>query len=243
MVRKQDSSSSSREESKITVAVAVSLLGLEARILELITYHTNGISGQAVLPSLNWKIYLLHLYITFEFAQYHWRFCHFMFIFPFSITGEKGIEFDQLDRPSSATSSATLPSRPSTAHSSRDASSTTQPRAPPPGSASRGPPSGSSLHNSSTSSANANESSSDPNSKNNPYALEGHAPAVDTKLEDVVDELPEHVLSRSGTPSQWAFDDKDASLNTGPPRPTSASLCSPPVPRKVPISVDHHLRK
>ena len=241
MVRKQDSSSSSREESKITEAVAVSLLGLEARILELITYHTNGISGQAVLPSLNWKIYLLHLYITFEFAQYHWRFV-ILIIFHFSI-GEKGIEFDQLDRPSSATSSATLPSRPSTAHSSRDASSTTQPRPPPPGSASRGPLSGSSLHNSSTSSANANESSSDPNSKNNPYALEGHAPAVDTKLEDVVDELPEHVLSRSGTPSQWAFDDKDASLNTGPPRPTSASLCSPPVPRKVPISVDHHLRK
>ena len=242
MVRKQDSSSSSREESKIT-AVAVSLLGLEARILELITYHTNGISGQAVLPSLNWKIYLLHLYITFEFALSSHRVSLEIFYVLFPLTGEKGIEFDQLDRPSSATSSATLPSRPSTAHSSRDASSTTQPRAPPPGSASRGPLSGSSLHNSSTSSANANESSSDPNSKNNPYALEGHAPAVDTKLEDVVDELPEHVLSRSGTPSQWAFDDKDASLNTGPPRPTSASLCSPPVPRKVPISVDHHLRK
>merc|ERR1719322_1663141 len=40
--------------------------------------------------------------------------------------GEKGIEFDQLDRPSSAatSSSATLPSRPSTAQSSRDAANT-----------------------------------------------------------------------------------------------------------------------
>ena len=73
--------------------------------------------------------------------------------------------------------------------------------------------------------------------------LEGQNPAVATKLEDVVDELPDHVLSRSGTPSQWAFDDKDTSLKTSPPRPTSATLCSPPVPRKVPISVDHHLRK
>jgi len=152
--------------------------------------------------------------------------------------GEKGIEFDQLDRPSSAatSSSATLPSRPSTAQSSRDASNT-------PRDMQKGPPAPSQpvgQHNSS-SSANANEESSENNK--NPYALEGHSPAVDTKLEDVVDELPEHVLSRSGTPSQWAFDDKDASLKTGPPRPTSASLCSPPVPRKVPISVDHHLRK
>ena len=153
-------------------------------------------------------------------------------------SGEKGIEFDQLDRPSSAatSSSATLPSRPSTAQSSRDASNT-------PRDMQKGPPAPSQpvgQHNSS-SSANANEESSENNK--NPYALEGHSPAVDTKLEDVVDELPEHVLSRSGTPSQWAFDDKDASLKTGPPRPTSASLCSPPVPRKVPISVDHHLRK
>lgn len=79
--------------------------------------------------------------------------------------------------------------------------------------------------------------------KAEPYKLEGSPPDVDTKLQDVVDDLPDHVLSRSGTPSQWAFDDKDASLKTSPPRPTSATLCSPPVPRKVPISVDHHLRK
>ena len=129
-----------------------------------------------------------------------------------------------MDRPSSASSSVSLnPSRPSTAQSSRDAyTRDMQARV--------------RMHNSS-----ANASETDPNK--NPYALEGHSPAVDTKLEDVVDELPEHVLSRSGTPSQWAFDDKDASLKTSPPRPTSASLCSPPVPRKVPISVDHHLRK
>ena len=100
MVRKQDSSSSSREESKITVAVAVSLLGLEARILELITYHTNGISGQAVLPSLNWKIYLLHLYITFEFAQYHWRFVILCSFFHF---------LSQAKKESSSTSLTGLP--------------------------------------------------------------------------------------------------------------------------------------
>ena len=59
------------------------------------------------------------------------------------------------------------------------------------------------------------------------------APATDTKLEDVVDELPDHVISRSGTPNQWAFDDKEPSLKTAPPRPTSATCCTPPVPRKV----------
>ena len=131
-----------------------------------------------------------------------------------------------MDRPSSASSSVSLnPSRPSTAQSSTDAYTlNAQARV--------------RMHNSS---ANASETLEDPNK--NPYALESHAPSVDTKLEDVVDELPDHVLSRSGTPSQWAFDDKDSSLKTSPPRPQSASLCSPPVPRKVPISVDHHLRK
>merc|ERR1711997_1035004 len=95
-----------------------------------------------------------------------------------------------------------------------------------------------------TTSASTSQMSVDEDaSKKQPYKLEGSAPDIATKLEDVVDELPDHVLSRSGTPSQWAFDDKDTSLKTSPPRPTSATLCSPPVPRKVPISVDHHLRK
>ena len=49
----------------------------------------------------------------------------------------------------------------------------------------------------------------------------------------MVDELPDHVISRSGTPNQWAFDDKEPSLKTAPPRPTSATCCTPPVPRKV----------
>ena len=33
-------------------------------------------------------------------------------------------------------------------------------------------------------------------SKKQPYKLEGSAPDIATKLEDVVDELPDHVLSR-----------------------------------------------
>jgi hypothetical protein len=76
-----------------------------------------------------------------------------------------------------------------------------------------------------------------------PFRIASDPPDSETKLADIVDDLPDHVLSRSGTPSQWAFDDKETSLKTAPPRPTTATLCSPPVPRKVPISVDHHLRK
>lgn len=132
------------------------------------------------------------------------------------LIGEKGIEFDHLDRPSSASSTS---SRPSTAASSTSI-------------------------NSQNVMMQARVRLDDfADKKAEPYKLEGSPPDVDTKLQDVVDDLPDHVLSRSGTPSQWAFDDKDASLKTSPPRPTSATLCSPPVPRKVPISVDHHLRK
>ncbi len=63
------------------------------------------------------------------------------------------------------------------------------------------------------------------------------------RLEDIVGDLPSNVLSRPGTPDVWNFDEKEISLKVAPPRPTSATLCSPPVPRKVPISVDHKLRK
>ncbi len=51
-------------------------------------------------------------------------------------------------------------------------------------------------------------------------------------------------MCRQGTPDHWDFDEREkGTLKTAPPRPTSATLCSPPVPRKVPISVDHKLRK
>merc|ERR1719361_1432683 len=133
--------------------------------------------------------------------------------------GEKGIKFDDQDRPTSAFFGG---SRPSTAILRSDQSSFKQNK-----------------------DGKENDNENDPlKPPKTPYHFKGsEAPATDTKLEDVVDELPDHVISRSGTPNQWAFDDKEPSLKTAPPRPTSATCCTPPVPRKVPISVDHHLRK
>merc|ERR1711971_1146497 len=173
--------------------------------------------------------------------------------------GEKCIEFDQMDRPSSASTTATV-SRPSTATSTVDSQNVfmqARVRLPDDRSMDETDPEASTTETGTgtgstegtttkaeTTSASTSQMSVDEDaSKKQPYKLQGSAPDIATKLEDVVDELPDHVLSRSGTPSQWAFDDKDTSLKTSPPRPTSATLCSPPVPRKVPISVDHHLRK
>lgn len=168
--------------------------------------------------------------------------------------GEKCIEFDQQDRPSSASTTATV-SRPSTATSTVDSQNVfmqARVRLPDDRSMDETDPEASTTETGTgtgsteaeTTSASTSQMSVDEDaSKKQPYKLQGSAPDIATKLEDVVDELPDHVLSRSGTPSQWAFDDKDTSLKTSPPRPTSATLCSPPVPRKVPISVDHHLRK
>ena len=84
---------------------------------------------------------------------------------------------------------------------------------------------------------------SNPKAKSQMYQLEGKSPSTETKIPDIVDKIPENVISRPGTPGTWAFDEKEPSLHTKPPRPTSASLCSPPIPRKAPVSVDHHLRK
>jgi len=182
--------------------------------------------------------------------------------------GEKCIEFDQMDRPTSASTTATL-SRPSTATSTVNsqnvfmqarvrlgddenevegsnptANSVSSQEIPTETTGASSSIEG--TNNQEVEGSNLTSTTQekiDDASKKQPYKLEGSAPDIATKLEDVVDELPDHVLSRSGTPSQWAFDDKDTSLKTSPPRPTSATLCSPPVPRKVPISVDHHLRK
>lgn len=173
--------------------------------------------------------------------------------------GEKCIEFDQQDRPSSASTTATV-SRPSTATSTVDSQNVfmqarvrlpddrsmdeTDPEASTTETGTgTGSTEGTTTEAETTSASTSQMSVDEDASKKQPYKLQGSAPDIATKLEDVVDELPDHVLSRSGTPSQWAFDDKDTSLKTSPPRPTSATLCSPPVPRKVPISVDHHLRK
>ena len=90
---------------------------------------------------------------------------------------------------------------------------------------------------------NDNDDASNPKAKSQMYQLQGNAPPTETKFNDIVDEIPENVISRPGTPGTWAFDEKEPSLHTKPPRPTSANLCSPPIPRKAPVSVDHHLRK
>jgi hypothetical protein len=84
---------------------------------------------------------------------------------------------------------------------------------------------------------------SNSNAKSQMYEIEGQGPPTETKLVDIVDEMPENVISRPNTPGPWAFDEKEVSLHTKPPRPNSANLCSPPIPRKTPVSVDHHLRK
>lgn len=84
---------------------------------------------------------------------------------------------------------------------------------------------------------------SNSNAKSQMYEIEGKGPPTETKLVDIVDEMPENVISRPNTPGTWAFDEKEVSLHTKPPRPNSANLCSPPIPRKTPVSVDHHLRK
>ena len=89
----------------------------------------------------------------------------------------------------------------------------------------------------------SSEDNDSSNTKSQMYELEGKGPPTETKLVDIVDEIPENVISRPNTPGTWAFDEKEVSLHTKPPRPTSASLCSPPIPRKTPVSVDHHLRK
>ena len=128
------------------------------------------------------------------------------------VLGEKGIEFDQMDRPTSAFfGSRPATARPESAVSSQKCST---------------------QNKDNTGKENENQSSQTPPPKTDPYKFKAsEAPAQDTKLEDVVDELPDHVISRSGTPNQWAFDDKEPSLKTAPPRPTSATCCTPPVPR------------
>jgi len=94
------------------------------------------------------------------------------------------------------------------------------------------------------------------------YPLDSRPPEKDTAFADAAAGLPPHVLSRQGTPDQWDFDERGesaaptasaastvatgctaAGLRAAPPRPGSATLCSPPVARKVPVSVDHRLRK
>ena len=57
-------------------------------------------------------------------------------------------------------------------------------------------------------------------------------------------QVPAHVISRPGSPVAWDFADKATGvLKEDPPRPGSATLLSPPLQRKVPVSVDSHLRK
>ena len=73
--------------------------------------------------------------------------------------------------------------------------------------------------------------------------LDSCPPEGETKLSDVLETVPANIISPPGSPGAWDFAEKESSLKMEPPRPVSASMCSPPLPRKVPISVDHHLRK
>ena len=165
-------------------------------------------------------------------------------LYNFATLGEKGIEFDQVDRPVSASSSVgSSSSRPSTANSLKSHATPD-----PVGGQEPIPESDIAEEEEEDATISGTDpvgdgDTSGPEPIKDPYKIDSTPPDQETKLEDVVDELPDHVLSRAGTPSQWVFDEKDTSLKTTPPRPTSATLCSPPVPRKVPISVDHHLRK
>ena len=55
-----------------------------------------------------------------------------------------------------------------------------------------------------------------------------------TSFQDIIDEMPHHVISPPGSPTNWGFTERESSLATEPPRPNSASQRhSPPVERRV----------
>ncbi len=94
--------------------------------------------------------------------------------------GEKGIEFDQLDRPSSA---STLSSRPSTGSQGINPQNVfSQARV--------------RMHESDELDDAKVASDSTTTTLGESYKLQGSPPEVATKLEDVVDDLPDHVISR-----------------------------------------------
>ena len=139
-----------------------------------------------------------------------------------SFLGEKCIEFDQMDRPTSASTTATL-SRPSTATSTVNSQNVFMQARVRLGDDENevegsNPPTTNSVSSQEIPTETTGASSSiegtnnqevegsnltsttqekiDDASKKQPYKLEGSAPDIATKLEDVVDELPDHVLSR-----------------------------------------------
>jgi len=75
-----------------------------------------------------------------------------------------------------------------------------------------------------------------------PISITSKPPSRPTRHRDVIQHMSTTIISRPGSPVNWDFGVKE-SITTGPPRPTSASLLSPPEKRRAPISVDHTLRK
>merc|ERR1711953_1518134 len=121
-------------------------------------------------------------YLPLHYLPIHSYLCYYLgLVFCSVFVGEKGIKFDEQDRPTSAFFGSG--SRPSTAILKSE-------------------------FNKQNKDGKENENENDPlKPPKTPYHFKGsEAPATDTKLEDVVDELPDHVISRSGTPNQWAFD-------------------------------------
>ena len=75
-----------------------------------------------------------------------------------------------------------------------------------------------------------------------PIRITSKPPDKPTRHRDVIQHVSANILSRPGSPVTWDFGVKE-SITTAPPRPTSATMLSPPEKRRAPISVDHTLRK
>ena len=75
-----------------------------------------------------------------------------------------------------------------------------------------------------------------------PIEITSKPPEKPTRHRDVIQHVSASIISRPGSPVTWDFGVKE-SITTAPPRPTSASMLSPPEKRRAPISVDHTLRK
>jgi len=75
-----------------------------------------------------------------------------------------------------------------------------------------------------------------------PIEITSKPPDKPTRHRDVIQHVSASIISRPGSPVTWDFGVKE-SITTAPPRPTSASMLSPPEKRRAPISVDHTLRK
>lgn len=63
-----------------------------------------------------------------------------------------------------------------------------------------------------------------------PIRITSKPPDKPTRHRDVIAQVSANIISRPGSPESWGFTVKE-SITTGPPRPQSASLLSPPEKR------------